>query len=632
VSTETVRFIDRSRKVVATAEVAVRGDRFVGRIDLTPMPESLRKAFEGYEEIVNGQMFGLLDEIEEQISSIPLTVLFDERSEAAVVDLQVYPSTGRVSFGIGAESPQIPELRPHLGERLQDLESLRQNSLLDEGAFIRFAKDRGIALWGVVTGDPADLHERGWLMSDGASAKGKPLFHPFRIYPLYKALDNCKLNITPSASLRRDRVPGLVERALESLPSVEQIGEAARERNKVADLAIMLEPLYWGRITGRLSRPGGMSESDHEALLNQYRQKALDLVRTLDPELWQEAHEHLRYDAQRLDQNDELYLLLRFAKWDERDRIKGTVSGSLWLRHMAEVIRRAFEEAHNVRWLEEDQPPIPLKPHSRRLLFGSERPLDDESRSRPYLAWYYGLFTGSAVRWYMEGETEYYAILQVLPEPSKLGVELVHLRGNLATEKDNIALKLRDHLEADQKLRRFSMISFDGDVPNNVEAIRRQITEGRVVGSITAHTPDFEFANFSIEELVEIAARIDEEQNVSGDAVRTADWTGIASGRAFEERYKKVSARKPRGLKGKEWGEALAAYAVENPNRSDNNSERPFCRELQTALLGRFAHYDFQKDRFGFDPQTFETVEKVAGSHAEDGPVVAQAVAANGLP
>ena len=53
-STETVKIIDSSRKVVATAQVAEREEGFAGLIDLSPMPASLREKFDEYEEIGSG--------------------------------------------------------------------------------------------------------------------------------------------------------------------------------------------------------------------------------------------------------------------------------------------------------------------------------------------------------------------------------------------------------------------------------------------------------------------------------------------------------------------------------------------------------------------------------------------------
>ena len=105
-STRAVKIVDRLRNVVATAEVAERAGRFAGVIDLGPMPPGLRQKFEEYEEIVNGQMFSLLDEIEGQVRALSLKVVFEGGREASVEDLQVYPRTGRVSFTVLREPAQ----------------------------------------------------------------------------------------------------------------------------------------------------------------------------------------------------------------------------------------------------------------------------------------------------------------------------------------------------------------------------------------------------------------------------------------------------------------------------------------------------------------------------------------------
>jgi hypothetical protein len=103
-----VKLIDPCRNVVATAQLIKRANRLTGKIDLDPMPLRLRQQFEAYEEIVNGQEFSLLDEIEEQIDALGLKVVFQDGSEVAVEDLQVYPGTGRVSFKIVKEPAHTP--------------------------------------------------------------------------------------------------------------------------------------------------------------------------------------------------------------------------------------------------------------------------------------------------------------------------------------------------------------------------------------------------------------------------------------------------------------------------------------------------------------------------------------------
>ncbi len=426
-------------------------------------------------------------------------------------------------------SNQIPDLRHYFIDWLDDLGMLRQNHLLDEGSFLSFAKDRGINVGGVVTGEPGIFHEQGWLTSDGDDYDNRPQFHPFRIYPLHQTLQAFREDQKLFDLLVQDREARIMQQERVVWPDTAALDQTAYARNSVADLAILLEPIYWPRITGYSRRPAGVSRQDYQHLEDQYRLKTVELVQTLDVVLWGQTHTSLRVDAANLDQNDQLYLLLRLAKWDQRQKLKGRISGALWLRHIAEVIRRAFEEVHSVQWLEEDQAFGMWHRNGRLWTFGSERPLDDETRSTPYLAWDFGLLTGSIVRWYVEGETEYHAIRQVIPEPAKANIEIVNLRGNMQAERDNVALKLGEWLKEDKAHKRFSMISFDLDVQANVRTIRRQIEQNNIVGFIAAHKPDFEFANFTIQELAEVAARIDEAHGSQGDAIRQSDWSSVKS-------------------------------------------------------------------------------------------------------
>ena len=208
----------------------------------------------------------------------------------------------------------------------------------------------------------------------------------------------------------------------------------------------------------------------------------------------------MRIDAAWLDKNHELYVLLRVAGWEKRKNLQGQVSGALWIRHIAEVIRRAFEEVHSVRWLEEDQAFGLWFPAGRKKAFGSDRAFDDTLRAKPYVAYNFELFTGSAIRWYVEGATEYYAVIEAIPAPERFGIELVNLGGGIKSGKSNTALKFEEMLKEDRAHRRFSILSFDGDVQANLKAIRRQVEQDNVVGSIFVHRPDFEFANFAIQE------------------------------------------------------------------------------------------------------------------------------------
>jgi hypothetical protein len=457
----------------------------------------------------------------------------------------------------------------HLAKWVDDLAVLYQNHPLPEYSFIPFASERGFSASGVGCGDPSEFYNRGLLSAEGIVERTL-YFHPFRAY----ALHSIKVAGEESAVSR------------------------ARQVNEIVDLAMLLEPLYWPAIIGQET-----FGPEYDRLLDEHRLRMVELVRRLKPAVWENAHRTLRLDAAALDPNGELYVLLRLSLWERRKNLKGRVAGALWTRHIAEVLRRGFEEVHAVRWPEEDMAFGHWPAGARGRIFGFDRPLDDEQRSKPFIAYHFGLFTGSALCWYVEGETEYYAVSYLLREPSRWGVELHNLKGEIATDRGNTALKLEDALKKDLSLRRLSVISFDLDVKANVRAIRRQVSQNHVVGVINAHDPDFEFANFSLSELVEVAALVCESSGGDGNNIRNADWSGVKTGRRFAARYANVSGRG--ALKGKAWGGALARYAAQHPVNASIGEERPLMRAVAASYWSWHSNYEFQRENFSFDPVTF---------------------------
>ena len=95
-----VTIIDRGRDVVAMADVELIGGHYSGRVDLNRMSPTLRRLFEEYEDVVNGQVFSLLDQVEDQIAALSLSAVFDEGCEASVEDLQIFPEEGTISFRV----------------------------------------------------------------------------------------------------------------------------------------------------------------------------------------------------------------------------------------------------------------------------------------------------------------------------------------------------------------------------------------------------------------------------------------------------------------------------------------------------------------------------------------------------
>jgi hypothetical protein len=114
-SSQTVKLIDRDKKVVATAQVSELVGQFTGMADLSLMPVDLRRKLEEYEEIVEGQIFSLLDEVEESISCFEIKAVLDG-TEVPIEDLQIYPSTNRVSFKVCKRA--LDQVSPRKAEAL----------------------------------------------------------------------------------------------------------------------------------------------------------------------------------------------------------------------------------------------------------------------------------------------------------------------------------------------------------------------------------------------------------------------------------------------------------------------------------------------------------------------------------
>lgn len=312
-----------------------------------------------------------------------------------------------------------------------DIDALRQNSLQKEADFIRFTRGRGISINGVFTGDPSFFLDHELLKCDGMDHAEKPLFHPFRIIPLRELIEVSALRLSRASFATAQEISENLPLHMRLIANTEKLNNAADLWNGIVDLAIILEPLYWPRITGWRSNPAVLTEDEYQDRKDTYETRIREIVSKLDIAKWEELHKKLRIHAALQDDNGALYLLLRFATWQQRKRLQGHISGALWYRHIAELIRLAFEDIHDVTWFEEDRAFGQWPLGVRKMQFGSERPLDQGSQSIPYIAFSFGIYTGSVVRWYVEGETEYFTIKTILSDPTRFGIELVNLRGKL---------------------------------------------------------------------------------------------------------------------------------------------------------------------------------------------------------
>lgn len=480
----------------------------------------------------------------------------------------------------------ITEIHQLFKENLEEYTKFRQNNLMRESNVLRFAKERGIP---ISKEDLKRSFESDWITRD---SEGN-LFHPFRIYPFIFASHLRALKITDKES---------------SAYHCSEINKV-KWANQISNLAILLEPLYWPKIVGKKKNQSSifLTWDEFDEGLKSYKQKILTYVKFLSPEIWSNYYDSLRTDSAALDNNGELYILLRLSPWEKRTTVTGNIGGALWLRHIAEVVRLAFEEVHGVQWSEEHEVNLRREGLNTRL-YGSERPIENGLITRPHLAFEFGLHTGSTVRWYVEGETEYQAALYALPNASLGGIEIINLKGVFKEQQKNM-LRFEENLNQDKLLRRFVFISVDNDVKANLKFLRGQIAKENIVGYINVNDPDFEFENFTLNELIKIAIILDEKQGLSIDNLKSGNYQNIKSGKGFDDYYKKNSITK-RSLKGLQWGEALAEYAIENPLKEDTQQRRTFLEAVEKILYASKVRYDYQKENFLIDPDDFQIKEK----------------------
>ncbi len=195
----------------------------------------------------------------------------------------------------------------------EDLVVLRQHRLLDESDFLTFAEQLDIPSNKHVLIDSMRLVRE--LVSAETSSEPRQ-YHPFRLYPLHRLVTCCERGVIRiSTNQDAEQAPYLKHYNFESLYCAEEMSKQAEEANGIANLAILLEPIFWPFIVGqRLWR-------DDIDRLEAFRINIVsNLLQKLDSAVWQRFHEQIRMEAFSVDDNHELYLFLRLSKWGKPKR------------------------------------------------------------------------------------------------------------------------------------------------------------------------------------------------------------------------------------------------------------------------------------------------------------------------
>jgi hypothetical protein len=242
----------------------------------------------------------------------------------------------------------------------------------------------------------------------------------------------------------------------------------------------------------------------------------------------------------------------------------------------------------------------------------------NRSAAKEYLR-QHGLDYGVRVRWYVEGDTEYYGLEHILSDYT--AIELINLKGHVA-QSGGKGVAFRDSLRNDLKAHVFSIISIDGDNHDYRRVLQKAAEANEICGMFFVSEPDFEFSNFSLPELEEILWKIAMEKNLNGRTLSDTDRhllqtaiSGVKSGKELINAAKGAIPELTQLEKGGLWGVELMKFAVENPQIRVENSlptkTRPVIDALDTALRAVDANYLATISGYRVDPKTGRPVKPV---------------------
>lgn len=482
---------------------------------------------------------------------------------------------------------------------------------------------------------------KGW---ENARKNLKPLqkgvelqFHPFRYYVLYGIDHMIKLTASSMQIFLQKNYLSLLEFCLtrfNHFANSDNFITSINTWNNVATLCIVTEPYAYQYIfhsikydiTDVQSHQAGREEIiDHIA--DYWHNNVEKLYLQIGLDQLEEIRKGFGFDIKSLDPNEWVHTLVCLGDNKLRLELEGHLGGAVLLRTMAEMLRRASEEAFHTELPEEDELGFGRMKHIKETLYGSSRLLDNHKAGSEFARWH-GLNYKPRVHFYCEGETEYGAISHFF-KIIGITVPITNLHGlmKLKNEKYQMLTFVKDSLEDDIKNHIYSIVVIDGDLVDNVRVIANRArinqtspNEG-MFGRFFLAEPDFECANFEIEELEEVlwkwVAQSSEMNPSQEDRELLHNYVKNAKGsKEFCDGVRHASRSLPQltgyDKKCSEWGEKLMAYALEYPFKQIQ--KRQIIEAVELALYWEttvnMERYEDAIKSNMLDPQTGELIAR----------------------
>lgn len=462
--------------------------------------------------------------------------------------------------------------------------------------------------------------ENAWLSAptnQPADSMGvKLLFHPFRYFTLYKIGGILKsFGIHPyQALVSIESYYKISDKLLSELHEHLKSSEFATHIqywDSIASLAILSEPSFYSQLIDQVQSAANTTFEQHQQHVKSYWDEVKRIALALGVAQITQAHRTLCIDAERLDANTKVHTILRLADGETREHVEGHLGGAMLLLTMAEIIRRTAEKTFCIKLQEEDQCGFGIHFKGfKEKQYGSERLFDDDRRAADEYLRSMGLDYSVRLRWYVEGDTEYGALKSVFARDT--AIELVNLKGNVS-QAGGKGVSFREDLVNNLRTGVFSFVTIDMDQPDNVRTVRKATVEGDICGRFFLCSPDFEFQNFTRDELEEVIWNVAQE-NGAHDTKRSDLHAAIIDARSGKELLTKARRVMPKELggmkKGEKWGQLLAEYAGQRPHRQDSGQLRQIIEMIHDAIQMVESSYHDIRQTFRVDPVTGKLVQR----------------------
>jgi hypothetical protein len=329
------------------------------------------------------------------------------------------------------------------------------------------------------------------------------LFHPFRYYVLYHLNRVLGVNVSRMQMFYQQGFHDILDvilRGFNNWTSSDQFVPRIDQWNDIASLAIVTEPCTYERIFHDMQYHLTGFDNIGDEVKQIYQHIAAqwidlkELYHRIGMKRLEEIRLELSIDTQRLDSNRWIHTLLCLGDSKFRMELKDQLGGALLLRTMAEMIRRATEEAFSTKLREEDEIGFGWIPEGvKETLYGSNRLLDDRQAASVFTR-RHGLNYKPHVHWYGEGNTEYGALNSFFEE---MGIPVTNLHG-LIKEGNSMVTFFRDSLRADIRDQMYSIVVIDGDVRENMRILESAARNNQtseddgIFGRFFLSQPDFE--------------------------------------------------------------------------------------------------------------------------------------------